>query len=379
MEHLLAKLSEQQALLEKQTSAIAPENDLEIRYTKQNSSLNLVPLTPESDAFANVPSNNQTRMNDGAHTSVAEMTRLKKELDAAKDQIARQKQELDQTRVIKQTFDQVKVSLAEPGMNLRVDTSGALHNALNPSHRSAGHRQDNWNYNDDARSDFSDGASTSILNSAQNIWASPVRAPYNTGLASSVNQQFQQPVSTWAPSAGRPWSHRGVGTTLPPLTTTNQHMQQRALSGPVSPVSSNDGRAFNDFNHFQAGGLRRSNTQNVRNPSIFTQPRSSGWDIYGNGVGALDGVNMAVNTNPAFQSMGLYPASMQYQPRPIGTPLSPTAEEFKAAPPSNNPWNVAVGFSPIILMSSTNFVPEPFISGTNLRFANGASQLSTLA
>lgn len=348
MDSLLAKLSEQQAILEKQKNTLSPKQ-YEKGQHQDDSSSGSVLLTPASEQnnFGKAQSGDEKGKDITVQLDAVEMVRLKKELDAAKDQIARQKKELDQNRVIKHTLDQVTGLPSGAEFKPKFEALSGQHASLNPPIRAATVRQDNWSHNEDVRSEFSDVMSAAAFNTTQNIWSPPVRPAFTTGSSVHSSQQFQQPSSTWGQPGARPWNHRGAGPALPSLTIPQQqHMQQRNYTGPMSPVSANDVRAFSDYNHFQGGaGLRRSNAQNTRNTSLFPLQRNNGWDMYTGNVGALDGVNVAMNPNAAYQSMGLYPASLQYQPRPIGTPLSPTAEEFRTSQASATPWNAAVSFN----------------------------------
>ncbi|MCJ1466656.1 hypothetical protein MMC07_005276, partial [Pseudocyphellaria aurata] len=347
MNDLLAKLSEQQILLEKQKNALTPANDQEAQGQNGDSTSSSVLLTPATEHFSVVESADETD-GDTVKLDAVEMARLKKELDAAKDQIARQKQELDQTRGNIHVLGQNKNYSSHRDLTARND---AGERPSNNGARSVGTRQEHWPMNEDARSDSSEAMSPQVYNTAQNMWtsASASRA-FNAGAPAPVNQPFQQQGATWGQPGARPWGHRAAATTLPPLIVPQQqHMQQRIYSGPASPISSSDGRMnmMNDFSQFpNGGGLRRSNTQSSRNSSLYPQARSNGWDMFPGGISPNDGVNIGMNQTSAFQAMGLYPATMQYQPRPIGTPLSPTAEEFRTAQQTTTPWNVAPPSSP---------------------------------
>lgn len=344
MDNLLAKLSEQQAILEKQTNALKPVNEETANHQKADSSSGSVPLTPGSDSFSRTHSGDEKDNGNAVKPNTEEMARLKKELDAAKDQIARQKKELDQTRAIRHGLDQAASTSSDVGVGFNSKAGVPVtHPApLNPGIRLNGMRQDTWSHNDDARSDLSDAISAGVLNTTHNMWSTSARPAFNIGPLAPTNQQFQQPTSTWGQPGARPWSHRPIGSALQSLgMPQQQHLQQRTFSGPASSISGTEGRAFGEFNQLQNGtGLRRSNTQNNRNSSLFPVHRNNGWDMYA----GLDVINTAMNPAAAFQSVGMYPAAMQYQPRPIGTPLSPTAEEFRTTQPSATPWNVAVSF-----------------------------------
>lgn len=348
MDTLLAKLSEQQVLLEKQKNALTPADEEEVHIQGSDSSSNSARiLTPVSEGFENV-THGADRPNDDdtVKLSASEMARLKKELDAAKDQIARQKHELEQTRAGIPSVDkhsgvsfQRELS-TRPNMNERsASTSQANFNA---SSRPIGTRADQWPLNEDARSESSDVMSGMIFNSPHQPWAIPARAPFNAGSSTSISQTQNL---TWGQPGARPWSNRAVGATVSPLIIPQQpHLQQRGFSGPSSPMSSIDSRLVNEYNQFPGnnGGLRRSNTQNSRNSSNHQSNRNNGWDLFPGALSSVDNSSLSTNASAAFQSIGMFPASAQYQPRPIGTPLSPTAEEFRTTQPAATPWNVAV-------------------------------------
>lgn len=351
MNDLLAKLSEQQMLLEKQKNALTPANDQEVQGQNGDSSSSSVLLTPGTERFSVTESTDGNDDDETLKLDVEEMARLKKELDAAKDQIARQKQELDQTRGNVNTLGQTTSSSSHRDLSASNDAGerplASRVASFNAGGRPIGLRPEHWPMNEDARSDSSDAMSPGVFNTAQNMWSASTRPTFNTGASASVNQQFQQQGASWGQPGARPWGHRAAAATLPPLIVPQQqHMQQRIYSGPASPISSSDGRMMNEFGQFSnGGGIRRSNTQNSRSSSLYPQPRNNGWDLFPGGISPIDGANLGMNPTSAFQSMGLYPATMQYQPRPIGTPLSPTAEEFRTAQPTATPWNAAVSES----------------------------------
>lgn len=341
MDNLLAKLSEQQAVLEKQKSSLSPVNKDGKHHQKGESSSSSILLTPRSDKSSDhLQKGNTKGDHDKGQLDAKEMSRLQKELDAAKNQIARQKQELDETRVIKHTLSQAMTSSPSPGHDEIQETSGSHQGNFNAVHRPIGARQDTWSHNEDARSEFSDSTSGGVLNAGQSIWNAPTRPAFNAGILPAANQQFQPQAPTWGQPGARPWNNTAV-TTLPQLVVPQQQMQQRTFSGPASPASSNDSGLMNDYNQFSSGvGNRRSVTQNASNAPVYSQ-RSNGWDTYTGGIQPVNGSNLSLDPNAAFQSVGLYPSTIQYQPRPIGTPLSPTAEEFRATQPSATPWNAA--------------------------------------
>lgn len=379
---LLAKLSEQQAILTKQKSTLTPKQNDRDQPKKEDSSPGSVLLTPVSDSQSKTLSGDeQPKSAMSPPPDSLEMVRLKKELDAAKNQIARQNKELNQARINKHTFDQVPGHSSGAEFQPKYETSNVHHASFNPATRAATIRQDNWSHNEDARSELSDAVSAGAYAGTQNIWSSPSRPAFNAAASIHSSQPFQPPSATWGQPGARPWNHRGVGPALPSLIIPQQqHIQQRNYSGPMSGVSASDVRTFSDYSQLQGGtGLRRPSAQSSRNASLVTLQRNNGWDIYPGSMGALENVNATINPNATFQPIGLYPNSLQYQPRPIGTPLSPTAEEFRTSQSSTTPWNAAVSLRKQlnILFLLMNGKASAY-TRANICFADGAVELSTL-
>ena len=341
---ILAKLSQQQTLLEKQKNDLTFSDDDKTDADKarqdEASSLSSSLMTPASDSSNEAYSNSD---NKDDKLEKAEMARLKQELDAAKDQIARQKQELDQSRIMKHTVREAVGSSAETEVKAKENGTGGHRAPVNSSGRNGGSREDNHG---DARPARSDGTSASDFGTAHHVWGHANRPAFNPGLPTSVNQQYHSVTPAWGQPGARPWGNRQMNTNIQPITmpTQQQMLQSRTFSGPASPV------ANNDYGPFQTGqGLRRSNTQN-RAASFYPQARDNTWDMFGGGVGSLDGMNIGMNPGTTYQAIGMYPAPVPYQPRPIGTPLSPEAAEFRAGQTSSNPWNAAVSL-PISVQS----------------------------
>lgn len=320
MDSLLAKLSEQQVLLAKQKSALSntPEGSKQV---KDGSSTSSTLLTPASESFS-------SPTDDGLQTvriDAVEMARLKKELDDAKEQIARQKQELDQSRVVKHTFDQ---AMGPPSDAALSPPFGPV-SAFTASQRPMNTLQGPWR-TEDARSDGSDVIIP--INSSSNVWSGASRPGFNTGLPSN---------SAWGQHTSRAWGQRGLDNPMPPPMMSQQpSMQQRNYSVPISPSSAGGRRGMNDFDQFNQG---RGYGQTNRNASVF-QP--GGWNSFAATPGTVDGLNLGgMNPGSAYPSLGVFPSA--YQPQPIGTPLSPTATEFRTGPASGNPWNNATSVSHI--------------------------------
>ena len=338
MDSLLAKLSEQQVVLAKQKSALspAPESSIKVEeapHGKDDSSASSTLLTPASGSFGH-HSSPTSEGDETLKVEAAEMARLKKELDAAKNQIALQKQELDQTRVIKHTFDQAigpsSDTAASPQMNL-TETTNIFSNPSRPFSQAQSSYEDTRYDNSDLQGTF---------NVIPNVRA---------GVSKTNNNANFQPEPSWSQTGPRPWTQRGVGNALPPvMMPPQQPVQTRNYSVPISPLRANS-RGVSDFNQFNSGrGFAPGNSN--RNASLFSR---GNWDVYAGGPGPMDDMNLSgMTASAAYPPLGVY--QQAYQPRPIGTPLSPTAPEFRggAGQAPTNIWNNAVSRSPIAALVS---------------------------
>lgn len=342
MEQILAQLSEKQTLLHKQKEALKSIDNGQIAHRDNDSSSNdSVQLTPATDSFDITP-NSEGNDDETVQLDPAELARLKQELNAAKDKIARQEQELSQTRVIKHTFDQAMGPPSEMDFHHSGDvteqTISSLQSAFNASTRPLPDRQDAWGVQDDAHSDISDALSAGAYNRAHGIWANPARPGYGIDLTAPVNQQYNAHAPQWSQEAGRAWPNRPQVQVPPPLMLPRHQPQHGAFTGPPTPVYGGDGRLMTDFSQFQhPQGLRRPNTQPNRIGPAYNQ-RNTSLGSYASNVSSGDGMS----PNSTFQPMGTYQGPMGYQPRPIGTPLSPTAAEFTASHNAPTPWNALV-------------------------------------
>lgn len=365
MDALLTKFAQQQEEAVKKpvaTDTVPTEGNEHTDAADMPSSS--VVSTPDSDIAAiEVAITNDS---GSADVDKAEMVRLKNELEAAKHQLEMQKRELDQNRILNHTLDQAM----GPGVEDVGANKGGLNTAirthLKPSFATS--YLGNPRQEPDTFSDTSDVYSN-YSNLPPNAWSS---APRPSLISSPPRPQFHQPVPIWGQSAAARQFNSRVpvpGPGMPPAAMIHpQPMpQHRILSGPASPGAIGDGRFVNDFSQYQSGfGLRRHNVPSPRNDVPAPQHRinNSGWSVVGNGLGGLEAMNLGMNPNNPYQPMGMYQPPVPYQPRPIGTPLSPTAAEFRADQPPGNPWNTAVSQAlhrmlPWILTVHDRLLPHP--------------------
>ncbi|KAL8686289.1 MAG: hypothetical protein Q9218_007209 [Villophora microphyllina] len=314
--------------------------------TAQSSSTTI--LTPATDAGGFVEA--QTREDETISVGKAEMLRLKKELNAAKKQLELQKQELDRNRVINHTLDQALGSSVDDVAASK--GIGAPKSRVKSQHPVVTSRLGNAQP-DNTFSDNSDFLASANLNNVSQINWHGTQPRLNLSPPSS---QYQQPMTIWGPpganpvAAPRQWNPRVVNQGMPTAPMFHQpHVPQpRIFSGPPSPGTIGDGRYVNDFNQYQTGfGLQRPPLGNPRNDTMNAHQRGSpnGWPLVGNSVGGLEAMNVGLSPNNA---QGMYQPTMPYQQRPIGTPLSPTAAEFRADQANANPWNTAVGHAALL-------------------------------
>ncbi|KAL9620277.1 MAG: hypothetical protein Q9160_005176 [Pyrenula sp. 1 TL-2023] len=273
--------------------------------------------TPVSDTFEIV--SDHSSQGATPRVEVDEMLRLKEELANAKSIITRQDQELTETRNLKHTIDQAIGPPSETDFGHRDDSesaTGPAQRGFNATARPFTARQESWPHHDDARSDFSDSLSGNGYSRGGGIWSNgPQRQPaIGNGISTNLNQQL--PVNDartgypGEPNWSRPYGNNAfTGQPGGPPS-------QRVFSGPNAPTYAMDGRYTNEQSQYPSGGgNRRSMSQFSRSNSTLSN-RSAYYPSYGNNVS-----NMTTSGNMA--PLG-YGSAFGYQPRPIGTPLSPT-------------------------------------------------------
>jgi len=330
MDLLLAKLSEQQAVINKQHEALKTVKD--ISYTRtvdyvNTSSGSSALTTPATDHFVSIaPSTGYATPADEGTTqpSAEEVLRLKLELEQAKGKIARMDQELTQTRITKHTIEQAIGTASEADFPLsQPNEMGHLHTTLNATVRPSFGHDNSWSGQEDARSDTSDALSAGGFNRARAIWS-------NNGSYPGAMPGFQGPPTSFPHGA---WVGRGFGQQFgehsmsfgPPMGNfRGDHLMPGLDSGMGPP------------------GDRRTNIRNKgrfapRNTGGFPDAASNnsfeGLNLpplgYGSVAGMAGGGAAAVG-GPMNFGMG-NGGSMDNHPQPIGTPLSPFAPEFTSA------------------------------------------------
>ena len=330
MDLLLAKLSEQQMLLEKQKSALDSGVSSSAHPSKEASSSSPAPLRPTTESTAQTAAPNNTEGEKPAEVGLSETKRLQKELDAAKDQIARQEQELSQTRIMKHVLEQAKAGTSIPPMGDKSDSVDRTIFNLQDAFSASRPMQPYGNH-DDARSDISEALSTGTFNNrGPGNWTNSGPPRFNDGSGSSSK--------IWNQGSGRSWMNRPMPQMLPPMVVPQQQ-QMRAFSGSTSPVLGPNGKFFNDANQYPGNnGVRQAAIPNNRSGQSYGRNRNNTWESLGS---SSEGSSMMGVNSGSYQTTGMLQPPIGYQPRPIGTPLSPTAAEFTTSNPGG-PWNFTV-------------------------------------
>ena len=349
---ILAKLSEQQTLLDKQKHLLVNTNANPSR-----------PLQMETFAASGMSPLTPAAATEATTSDSAELLRLKQELLAANSRIAVQEQELAQTRVMNHTLDQALGSPSEVDFNGRdvsEQTISNLQDAFNGSNGTFNQLHDAWNGQEDSHSDMSDTLSTGTYGRARGFWAPPAQQAYGIGMdASASGRPFGEPFPLPAGSIGAEsnkfWGGSNMGPALP--VPGSSFPSQRVLSGSSSTATSVDGRLSGEQARYLQGpglGPRRPLAQANRGDSCFPT-QSSPWGTFPTAAPGSPVSRSATNRpSGAYQPVGVY-SIPPYNPRPIGTPLSPTATEFTSTNANTTPWVTPMvsRFCRVHLVSST--------------------------
>lgn len=360
---ILAKLSEQQALLEKQKNLLVGNSIVPATRTEADESSAASPSASAVDPSPGSVPIDATRCDAGG-TEASELHRLKQELLAANSKIALQEQELAQTRVIKHTLDQALGPPSEAdfgGREISEQTISHLQNAFNASSRALNQYHDAWNGQDDSQSDISDALSTGAYNRARGFWVSPTQHMFgmsmNTPAAEKVYGDSIPPASNSvaAQDSTKLWNSAATNA----FPSHGPFQPHRVLSGPSSGPSSFDARFSGEqARYLQGPGLapRRAVTQVNRGGSYFP-PQNSPWGAFPTGPPGNPIPRSPANRPcSAYQQVGLYPVP-PYHPRPVGTPLSPTATEFTSSSSNMMSWaNTSVSSAMAWSVTHTHYI-----------------------
>lgn len=327
MDLLLAKLSEQSAVINKQHDALVEDTSYSrtVDYVN-NSSGSSAFVTPATELFeSTAPSTGLATPADdgGTQLNAVDVLRLQLELQQAKGKIARMDEELTQTRITKHTIEQAIGTASEADFPLNQPHDvGHLHN-LNTTIRPPFGRDNSWSGQEDARSDTSDALSAGGFNRARAIWS-------NNGSYPGVMPSFQGPQSAFPHGAwvGRGFSQQFAEHPMSFAPSINGFRGDHLMPDIDSGMASSRDRRIISRNNNRYTGRNAGALPYAASSSSFEglTPASLG---YGSVAGMAGGVSGAMSGT---MSMGMSNgASMEYHPQPIGTPLSPFAPEFTIA------------------------------------------------
>lgn len=331
MDKLLAKLTEQQAVLHQQNEALKSANG-EAMFSRglEKTSSGSLPITPAVDSMV-ATGGSLTRPTSASSQSASdELLRLKLELAQAQNKISHLEA---QTRLVK----------SESGRNTPVGLSGTdlpsasmdmafdrlsmpLSSSSSGGSRLPFPRQSGWTGQDDSRAaDIGDPFPPGALTRTKSIWNS--KPAYQTSFPNAAPGPIgsgPQPVPWSNPRNSTQAFNESSGPYAPP--DMEAYRPERLTPEPdmIRPSSSRRGNRFD--NRFGANTGFGSNFGAYMGGAAY-----DGAAGYGNGGQSSLGSNMA---------MSLFPP---YQQQSMASPLSPHASEFTT---SGGPWKNEVSTSP---------------------------------
>lgn len=344
MDKLLAKLSEQQAIITRQHEALRSSDESSTyartaEYVATTASSSIL-ITPATETYNNSTAPTTGPPSDTEDDKAAvEVARLKAELEAANAKMARMDQELSQTRNIKHTIDQAIGNVSEADFPLQHQVADRV-NTAPPSIRQAYTRDNSWAVNEDAHSDTSDALSAGGFNRARAIWThgKPTFGGFNgalpafqptEGLGSNqfINRGF-----------GPSFDVNAMAYAAPPM---NGYRADRSMPDPdllmAPPAARRNNPVGGRFNNRSSNNSFPYASSNSSFDSYT--PTSTAFGSVANmtpGMPSLGGPIGMVGLGMLNTGMNIYGG---YQPQPIGSPLSPHAPEFTS---SNTSWKTEV-------------------------------------
>lgn len=304
MDKLLARLSEQKAVLNQQNEALRSretEDALLRRLPGHTSSTNSLPITPATEGFpSTAPSSRPASATlDDGRSDADEVLRLKLELAQAQTQISKLGQELS-TRSRDDESDMHAMNMTR---------GGAVANS----------RETTWvGTADDDQSDTSDSMSASAFGRAKGIWAGTKGTFGGNALTSSIHE----------PQLGTWFGGRGGFNPAFPDTNGPYHMMEGYRGDRLSP-DSDLGMRPSAMRRPHRYDHRVTNSHHL--PSIAYNSIGGGPMAQYETLGTVGEGPMAsrgsIHPPPGLGTIGMGPYA-GYQQQPVGTPLSPHASEF---------------------------------------------------
>lgn len=349
MDDLIAKLAEQKVKMQKQKQALMTPEPVPFTMPQDVETSSVNSVTPASDRFASTPTAGSCDASSGM-PDAAEFLRLKQQLARAQEQIAHMGHELTQQRSIASTIEHAMGPPSEADVNLRAgeiteQTISQLQHALNSSMRPIGARQGGWTTQKDSRSDESGPVSAGVTGRDANIWSNMPRNGYQP---ESFTPFTQAGNPVWNGNNSRPFNNAPVTSAGPAQVYGSNTVNAPVPRYGPMPLRVDTSRAVNGYNNDPAQfhppdfSMRRNNPPS--RPGSAFDPRMNFYNAFPVGATPSDIRSVSPPATPLpFQAItgNMYPPHMPYQPRPIGTRLSPTAAEFHGEVVTN-PWNAQV-------------------------------------
>ena len=332
LEKLVANLSEQNTTLKKQGRELKDEPRSTIQKLSDNSSSS----GRYTDSYAVVSSSGSEQ---AGRYDIAEMMRIKQELQAAKSVITRQEQELAETRNLKHTMDQA-IGASEADFahhDISEQTIGHLQSAFNASARPFTSKTTGWRGQDGARSDSDFSGSINPRD-----W-NPAMGGYSNMNSILASQRAQQYASAYGQSA----------MDMNPLAA------QRSLSGSSSSLGY-DPRFAKDLAMYGVQSMGTRNSRHRTNSTLSGQLS----------LGHLGGIGDS-GMSPPLSPLGLEDQYNLAQ-RSVGLQSSPVTPSFP--PSAGQPWSLAVSCLHPIRTKLTS--PATSARQSNLCHSSRADELS---
>jgi hypothetical protein len=349
LDELLFKLNEQQVLLSKQSTALHAQRGGETSPDSSGSGAltNPYAATPRTDS----------QFNDISQADLAEMLRLKKELESAQTQIARMDQELSQSRITKHTLEQA--------MGSQFDSDFDHIRDLRPQGVTA--RVDNWvQSTEPGVPPVNTNPNINVTHlappAARGIWGSgPSFGPGGPGGPGVIGQ---------APNSTNNWPLAD-----PPRVMAGARLEpDNANMFPIGPNTRNCPPALRIDTAAMGPYLSEPSPAELSMRSGHSRPASAfgnhlhPWGQFSPNINASDHSGLTPPLTPlSFQSMqGMHNltgmphpmsdqalmSNMSFGSRSNGTRLSPTAVEFQIGGYANAGWNLSQQVSHSIMHTS---------------------------
>jgi hypothetical protein len=342
---ILTKLSEQQALLEQQNHLLTSNSALVEDHVDRDKTSAVMPHTSTLE----IP--HATESIDNAcfaptDIETSEVLRLKKELLAANSKLALQEQELAQTRVMKHTLDQALGTPSEADFNGREVTEHTishLQSAFNASSSNFTQPHEGWNTHDDSQSDVSEALSAGAYSRARGFWWPQTQQVFGMHMNAPAGEKAYGEHASVSSNALSPEANRFWTNSTASLSINGSFQPHRVLSGPSFGTCTSTTQYAEDparYLHSPNSGQRRS-VPHVNRAGPCFSAQSPPWEASFDTASPGNQLPRGPATRPGstYQQVGLYPIP-PYQ-RPIGTSLSPTANEFTSTSTNAVPWTTS--------------------------------------